>query len=138
MYSFTMNYKVIFEIKNKKSLETIKSLQISLDALSACVNESWSRGVFPACLKSSLVIPIFKGGDLEDPSNYRPVSLLPTLPKVVEKLVKRRIWHYLQSFNLITDKQFGFQTSKGTHDAIFSFLEEVYFGLNQGETRAAV
>ena len=138
--------EVIREIKNKKSsgddevsAEVLLRLPDGvLDALSTAINESWAQGVFPACLKSALVIPLFKGGDSKVPSNFRPISLLPTLSKVIEKLVKKRIWNYLQLFNVITAKQFGFQASKGTHDAIFDFLERVYFGVNRGDASAAV
>lgn len=84
------------------------------------------------------MVPLFKGGDIKEPSNFRPISLLPTLSKVIEKLVKNRMCNYLQSLNIITDKQFGFREAKSTHDAVCSFLEEVYVGLIQGGVMAAV
>ena len=44
-------------------------------------------GTFPSILKQARVIPIFKAGDKEDPGNYRPISILPTLSKIIENIL---------------------------------------------------
>lgn len=73
-----------------------------------------------------------------DESSSFFISLLPISSKVVEKLIKKKILNYLQTFNRKTDKQFGFQDSRGTHDAIHIHLERVYFGMNHRKPSAAV
>lgn len=63
----------------------------ALTVLCEAINVSWETGVFPSCLKSAKIIPIYKSGVTGDPSNYRPISLLSTLSKIIEKLTKSRI-----------------------------------------------
>lgn len=83
----------------------------------------WSQGVVPICLKYAEWSPHSK---VE--TQKSPIPLLPSFSKIIEKLLTGRIWNYLLSFNPITEKQYGFQSSKCTHDALCSFLESVYFG----------
>lgn len=133
-------------IKNKKSsgyddisIDLLKNLpDNALYVLCECFNVSFLTGIFPDCLKKAIVVPLHKGGELDNACNYRPISLLSTLSKIVEKLVKRRMLEYLSRHNIISDTQFGFQPSKGTHDAMFNLLEQVFFGLNEGELVAIV
>lgn len=138
--------ETLTEIKNKKSTGDD---EISAEVLSNLPNEAWTslanainnsfdNGCFPSCLKSSIVIPLHKGGSVDVPSNFRPISLLPTLSKLIEKLVKKRMWDYLTKFKLMASRQYGFQSSRGTHDAIFEFLDRVYTECNGGEAVAAV
>ena len=99
---------------------------------------SFMTGIFPQCLKKTKVIPVFKGGDPEEPSNFRPISLLPTLAKIIKNLVKVRLENFFDRFGLLSSMQFGFRSSKSTNDAMFSFLEDFYLQLNEGEGAAAV
>lgn len=110
----------------------------TLYALVDAINLSFINGTFPACLKTAIVVPQHKGGSLEDPSNFRPISLLPTLSKIIEGLVKSRMVDFLTKHQILATCQFGFQASKNTQDAMFSFLEYAYSNLNQGEMLASV
>ena len=58
-------------------------------------------GTFPSILKQARVIPMFKSGHKEDPGNYRPISILPTLSKIIEKHVAKQCLVYLEQFNLL-------------------------------------
>lgn len=110
----------------------------AISALSSAINNSFSGGVFPDCLKLATVIPLHKGGDLDDPSNFRPISMLSTLSKLIERLVKHRVSSFLTANSILSASQFGFQASRGAHDAIFKFLENVFEFLNRKESAAAV
>ena len=110
----------------------------ALQVLAEAINVLWLKGDFPSILKLSTIVPVHKGGDREELSNYRPISLLPTLAKVIEKLVKKRVFSFLDRRNLISASQYGFLAGKSTNDAIFSFLEKLYLGINDGESAAAV
>ena len=110
----------------------------AMTALAEAINNSWTRGIFPTCLKSAFVVPLHKGGELDKPTNFRPISLLPTLSKVIERVTKKRLCTFLSSHGIISSKQFGFQSLKGTQDAVFKFLESVYLHINDGRTAAAV
>lgn len=108
-----------------------------LEILAQAINISWESGVFSPCLKLAKVIPIHKSGDPTEPSNYRPISLLSSLSKIVEKLVKKRMISFLDFNHVLSTHQFGFRESRSTNDAIFQFLEGLYSGLNGGGVTAA-
>lgn len=110
----------------------------ALEVLAECVNLSFTSGDFPDCLKVANIVPLYKGGDEDCPSNYRPIALLPTLSKIFEKLVKKRILAFISREGILRSAQFGFQSGKGTSDAIFSFLERLYLTVNDREAAAAV
>ena len=57
--------------------------------ITALINHCIGQGIFPDKLKIASVIPLHKGGDINDPHNYRPISILPTLSKVFEKTYSR-------------------------------------------------
>ena len=87
-------------------------------------------------MKISKVIPIFKSGDTESIDNYRPISLLLTLSKVLERLVFNRLYKYLSVNHLIVKEQFGFRPKHSTELALIhatellnSFLEDRLFSL---------
>lgn len=134
------------EIKNKKSSgyddmsgNLLKALPDSaLYVLAECINISFLTGSFPRCLKRAVVIPLHKGGELDEPSNYRPISLLSTFSKIVEKLVKKRMLNYFDKHHILSSTQFGFLPSKSTNDAMFNVFEQIYTGLNEGEVVATV
>ena len=56
-------------------------------------NKCLSEGVFPKAYKTAQVIPLFKGGDRENVNSYRPISLLPVLGKLLEKLISKHMSH---------------------------------------------
>ena len=62
-------------------------------------NLSLKLGIFPDELIVAKVIPIFKAGDIHDVSNYRPVSILPQLSKIIEKLFEKRLRQYINVHN---------------------------------------
>ena len=57
---------------------------------------------------------LFKSGDAENVTNYRPVSVLTVFSKVLEKIMYNRIYKHLKTNNLLFDKQFGFQLNNST------------------------
>ena len=60
-----------------------------------------------------------KHNDRHNPNNYRPISLTNTIVKIIEKLIKNRLVHYLESNNLFIKNQSGFRSHKRTIDNIF-------------------
>jgi len=72
----------------------------------------------PKQWKVAHVIPCYKKKDKHDPNNYRPVSLLSIISKVMEALVNRALWKYICKHRLISDKQFGFRAGHSTADAL--------------------
>ena len=106
--------------------------------LSYYINEGFKNGVFPKCLKQAQVVPVYKGGEREDLTNYRPISLLSTLSKIIEKVVKKRIEGHITKNHILDRNQYGFQRARSTNDAMFAFLDSVYSAINGGDCVAAV
>ena len=77
--------------------------------LSNLINESIKIGIFPACLKRALVIPIHKKDRTDLPDNYRPISLLPCISKLFEKVIYARFATFFKANNIYSEKQFGFR-----------------------------
>ena len=83
-------------------------------SLTKLMNLSLSKGCVPRVLKVAHVTPLFKGGDAKEPKNYRPVSLLPIISKLLEKLVHSQLSRYLDRTHGIPDVQFAFRHNHST------------------------
>jgi hypothetical protein len=77
-------------------------------------NLSLTMGVFASRLKTSRIVSIFKAGDPEQCDNYRPISLLSSLLKILEKMVRIQLVNHLDHNKLLYENQFGFQRGKST------------------------
>ena len=85
-------------------------------------NLSFASGIFPTKCKRATIISLYKGGDRTDVSNYRPVSLLPLLGKLIEKVVHAKVTQFLNRFNVLSDKQGGFRKGFSTASSITDIL----------------
>ncbi len=77
-----------------------------------------SKHYMPKQWKLAHVIPCYKKKDKHDPNNYRPVSLLSIISKVMEGLINKALWKHINKHQLISDKQFGFRAGHSTADAL--------------------
>jgi hypothetical protein len=98
------------------------------------INESLKAGEFPDGGKLALVRPIFKKDNPHLPQCYRPISLLPSIAKVLEKVVCNRLLDFLEKNDLIFSKQFAFQRGKSTKLALIDFTNKCIDALERGET----
>lgn len=94
------------------------------------INQSFTQGKFPEPLKHALVTPIYKKGDVLDPKNYRPISVLLILSKIFERAIYNRLIKFLSDNSVISLSQFGFTKKKSTRDAILLLTEYLYEALN--------
>ena len=83
------------------------------------------NNTFPKTWKKARVIPLFKKGDEKEMSNYRPISLLPALSKVAEKVMTTQIYKYCELFNLFPKRQYGFRKAKSTNQAVNDLVYEI-------------
>ena len=75
---------------------------------SLVINLSLSTGIVPTEWKKARVVPVYKAGDPDDYNNYRPISILSVISKIMEKAVSVQLQRYLQEHNLLTPFQSGF------------------------------
>ncbi len=109
------------------SLRFLKdSLFITAHYLTVIINTSIVTGIFPETWKHALVVPVLKNGDAADVSIYRPISLLPILSKVLEKIVSTQLVNYLEENNLLSKTQHGFRPKLSTATALTVVTDEIY------------
>ena len=107
-------------------------------SLTSLFNLSLQTETFPSVWKNARVIPLYKKGDKQDPSNYRPISVLPTVNKSLENAVHTQFYGYLTENNLTSSKQFGFRLQSSTATASAQFIDQLLFGMDNGTVTGAV
>ena len=88
-------------------------------------NTSFSAGVFPDDLKIAKVIPIYKDGDKMLFKNHRPISILPAMSKILEKIMCNRMVEFCTTHNIITEAQYGFRKGRSTESALTKFKNDI-------------
>jgi hypothetical protein len=114
------------------SLALLKHIatEISLP-LSHIFNLSLQTGTFPTKLKTSRVVPIFKAGDKTSCDNYRPISLVSSISKILEKAVANRLVNHLTGNNLLYEHQYGFLKGKSTEQNLIHLINSVGQAINE-------
>ena len=155
------------EVKNSMYLQYVNTFEISeriskldnkkssgYDLISNCIlkatnltispflkilfNKCIYEGVFPESFKIAQVIPLFKGGNKEDCNSYRPISLLPSLGKLFEKLLASRLTNHLNMHDILSKHQFGFRESFSTELALIDIHEKLLNNLDNGLNSCAI
>ena len=93
--------------------------------LSRLFNMCMREGHYPACFKVARVVPVFKAEDPTQFSNYRPVSVLPTLSQIFERVLKARLIQFLGEQGVIIAGQYGFRSGHSTAMAILDMVEKI-------------
>ena len=102
------------------------SLSVIAFYLTCIVNTSIVTGIYPTTWKHAVVVPLFKSGDTNDFNNYRPISLLPILSKILEKIVASQLSHYLETNKLLSNTQHGFRPRLSTETALTVVTDKIY------------
>ena len=106
--------------------------------LTCIFNLSFEQYIFPKQLKKAVVTPIFKSGKSNDPSNYRPISILSIFSKLLEKLFYNRLFNFVTKHHVLHPNQFGFQPNKSTSLAIANVLSTLLNKINSNKHIAFV
>ena len=93
---------------------------------------------FPECMKIAEVVPLYKGKDREICTNYRPISLLITISKILEKIVYKRSYSFLNSTGQIFESQYGFRSKHSCEHAVQELLGNILKGCELGKSTLAV
>ena len=95
-------------------------------------------GVFPSVLKITTVIPAFKKDSKLDYSNYRPISLFSNIEEILERLMYKRLYTFLDNKSIIYDLQFGFRQQYSTSHALINITENIRKALDDGNIGCGV
>ena len=113
-------------------------VRIIINPLTVTINQSLNTGIFPDRLKIAKVIPLFKKDDNHEFGNYRPISLLPCISKVLEKVVFIQVYDYFTDNNLWYGSQYGFRKGHSTELASLELVDRVYKTLDDGKIAISV
>ena len=97
------------------------------------VNNCIRSGKFPTSWKLAKVNPLYKGGAKDGINNYRPISILPTLSKLIEKFIQKHLMAYLNSFDVLHKYQSGFRSGHSTETALILMTEGWLKAINEGK-----
>ena len=107
---------------------------ILLTPLTYICNLSFTQGIFPGEFKLANVIPIFKSGEDTRFDNYRPVSVLPVISKIFERLMYDRLLNFLNQHKFFYKYQFGFQKKHSTYMALLTLVHQISNALENGNS----
>ena len=99
---------------------------------------SIATGQFPSQMKLAKVLPIYKGGEKSDPSNYRPISILSTVSKIFEKHVNKHLMAYLNKYKLLHDNQSGFRPKHSCQTALVKLINDWMKCIDKGDLVGAL
>lgn len=102
-----------------------KCAEMILGPLHYLINFSFSKGIFPSELKIAHVKPLYKKGDINDFSNYRPISILSTFAKIYESLMNKKLISFFREFNLFFEGQHGFLPNRSINTALSGFVSRI-------------
>lgn len=138
--------EIIQSLKNTKApgfdnirAELLKQIKDDVAPLiSNLINKIMDTGECPRHFKVAIVRPLHKSGSKNDVNNYRPISLISNLSKVFEKVIKVRLTAFLERYNIISDKQYGFREGRNTQDAIAFLTSNIYAAIDEGRPALCV
>ena len=100
--------------------------------ITAIINNSIRLGIFPDALKASYVMPVYKSNDKQDPNNYRPISILPSISKIFERHIANQLMTYLTQTNVLHKYQSGFRKNHSCQTALIRLLHDWYSEIDNG------
>ena len=108
------------------------------EPLCIIINSSLESGVFPDLMKLAEVVPLYKGKARDQETNYRPISLLTTMSKVMEKVVYKQVYDFLSSTGQICDTQYGFRSRHSCDHAVAQVVGTILKNLENKRTTISV
>lgn len=125
----------VFKLLNVKKTEDLWGMSVHFlnniipfiaPHIALIINKSIDEGIFPDLMKHSKVLPLFKNGSSSDPSNFRPISILPVLSKIFERILLDQMSSYFYRNSLLHKQQFGFTRGRCTIDAGVSLVTSIF------------
>ena len=107
------------EISTKLLKQTINNITLPITHI---VNRSFITGIVPDQMKIAKVVPVFKSSDRSSIKNYRPISLLTSFSKLLEKIMYDKVMNFLNANNILYEHQYGFRAKHSTMHPIMHFI----------------
>ncbi len=98
--------------------------------LTCITNTSIVIVIFPTSWKHALVVPILKTGDVDNPNNFRPISLLPIISKISQDVVTNQLMHFLEFRQLLSKTQHGFHPKLSTETALTVITNKIFSNMD--------
>ena len=114
------------------------SASVITPSLTNLFNSSIGMGIFPSEWKIARVVPLHKKGSRSVLDNYRPISILPVISKIFEKILYEQLYEYFTTNNLLSEQQFGFRRFHSTSTALLDCTDEWYVNMDRGLYNLAV
>ena len=102
-------------------------------SLSKIINQSITESQFPSILKVAKLFPIHKNGPKNDPSTYRPISILPVISKVIERHITKHLFGFLNKFKLLHRAQSGFRKNHSCNTVLINLIDKWLKSIDQWE-----
>jgi hypothetical protein len=150
------NFRCSIESRDTRSLPNVENLKVKIieenDARNQKLDGSSTGGVMfskhfsrdsnfqaknylqvPSCLKVSRVVPLHKKGDPNNLTNYRPISIVPVMAKIIEKILFEQLYEYSETKYILSPFQFGFRQGRCTTSAIQELVSRVISGFENSK-----
>ena len=131
--------KLLCSLKESKSTgpdkinaRLVKDSEVICPTLTKIFNSSLQQGIFPEDLKNATISPIYKNGDKSDYGNYRPISVLSNVAKILKKIVYNQLISYINENNILTNSQFGFRKSHSTTTSLLKSTNKWLLNIDKG------
>ena len=121
---------------SNKLLKLIKN-EIS-KPITLIVNLCLTTGIFPTAFKIAKVKPIYKKGNKSDLNNYRPISLLPTISKIFERVIHTQLYNYLSENKLLCEQQYGFRSQHSTELAAIKLVDYLTHNMDTNKIQTSI
>jgi hypothetical protein len=121
---------------SNKLLKAMKNELI--DPLTKIINQTLDTGIFPDSLKEARVTPLYKKNDMHLMDNYRPISILPSVSKVFERIIYNQIYSYFTDFKLFYKSQYGFRTRHSTEFAALELVDRILHEMDNNKLPVSI
>ncbi|CAB4023335.1 Hypothetical predicted protein [Paramuricea clavata] len=138
--SVTLVYTLLVNLSTTKATGmdkiSAKILQVAAPVIAPSLTEIFNMSIdsdqFPSDWKAARVIPLFKKGQRSMLNNYRPISILPVVSKLMERIMYDQMYEYLNQNNLFSKHQFGFRPYHSTTTTLLDCTNEWYTNMDRG------
>ncbi len=118
----------------------LRRLAVLLHSLlvSTLINRSIKTGYVLEVLKIAKILPLYKSKEHDKMTNYRPISILPSISKVMEKVIHKRVYSFLNDNDILYRHQYGFRKGHSTADAVTQFVKDTLLAYDKNEHTLAI